>query len=223
MTLAVSVTSLYAADRIWGHHGARAVDQQLAQLDQERSALKNLSRSLKAERVQMQDYRRALAMHTEHSAPVASRVARRPPASAAADAEVDARLDPATPSPASEPPPTMEQLSENLQDTFEEHGDDPAWSRGAEQQIREGFYSSIDGRTSLSSVHCNSTMCRIESDHDDMASFQTFAEGTVLNPGNGLWNGAIFTAVVDGEDDDRSVTALTFIAREGEPLPGVAS
>lgn len=41
-------------------------------------------------------------------------------------------------------------------------------------------------------------------------------------PGGGLWNGPIFTSVVQGEDDGGPVTAVTFVGREGEGLPGVA-
>ncbi|MEM9458689.1 MAG: hypothetical protein AAGF11_31220 [Myxococcota bacterium] len=222
VTLAVCVTGLYVADRVQGHHGARAMEQQLAKLEAERGVLKTLARSLESERVKMQDYRRAVTKHATHSAPAVDRGVSRSLDMVATSPEADAPAGGAEPLPPPEPPPTMEQMSEVLQDDFEAHGDDPAWSRGAEQQVLDSFHVSVDERTSLSSVRCNGAMCRIESDHDDMASFRGFAEDTVMAPDNGLWNGAIFTAVVDGGDDGQPVTAVTFIAREGEALSGVA-
>ena len=74
---------------------------------------------------------------------------------------------------------------------------------------------------SLASVECSRTMCRVESDHADMASFRGFAEDSLLGSEGGLWNGAVFTSVVEGREDGGPVTAVTFVAREGETLAGI--
>lgn len=72
---------------------------------------------------------------------------------------------------ASDPPPpspTTEQIQRGLEQVFEDSDDDPSWSRGAEQHLFDGLDQALDGRTALASVECNGTLCRIESDHDDM-------------------------------------------------------
>ncbi|MCX4244998.1 hypothetical protein [Paraliomyxa miuraensis] len=224
--VAVSFGGLNLADRMWGTPRGRTMERRLNALERERDALAEQTRDLRDEQVRMRDDQRALAWHETRSATAAPDrgVAIRPrasssPGSAPERSIDDPRVATAEPAP---PPPTTEQLQQGLEQVFDEGDDDPAWSRGAEQQLRDGLHQALDGRTAVASVECNGTVCRIESDHDDMASFRGYAEDTLLGSDRELWKGAIFTSVVEGDEHGGPVTAVTFVAREGEALPGIA-
>lgn len=224
LVLATSFGGLVLADRVWGSPEGHDLEQRLARLEQERAALGELSRSLRGERARMQDDRRVMAWNRERSSanhgvlaqPLGDPSAR---TSASADEPTQAWVEPREAPP---PPPTMEEVQEDLEQVFVDRTDDPAWSRDAEQRVLDGLHSKIDERTELASVECNGTLCRVESDHDDMSSFRDFAENTVLGSSGELWRGAVFTSVVEGAEGGGSVTAVTFMAREGESLPGIS-
>ncbi|MCA9655031.1 MAG: hypothetical protein H6712_27370 [Myxococcales bacterium] len=224
LALAVCMGGLYLADRSWGSADGRdALEARLAKLEQEGSSYADRAQALDAERTRMQDERRILAWNEERSSARGSDrgIALESGAAPSRGGGDERASSSAEPTEAPAPPPTTEQMQLGLEEQFEGDADDPAWSRSAEQRVLDGLGPRLGEHGSLASVECSRTMCRVESDHADMASFRGFAEDSLLGSEGGLWNGAVFTSVVEGREDGGPVTAVTFVAREGETLAGI--
>jgi len=109
------------------------------------------------------------------------------------------------------------ELAESLDRKFATEQVDRDWAGQAAEEAKRALTSQIDGGSSVRRVECRSTWCRIETFHADLAAFRGFARESLLGRERQLWNGAISATVRD--ESESGVTAVTFISREGHPMP----
>ncbi|EDM74096.1 hypothetical protein PPSIR1_16190 [Plesiocystis pacifica SIR-1] len=225
VALSLILGGLLAADRLIGTPQSRELERRLAELETHSEALDERGQALAAERAQTRERQRALDWSERRPLSASpSRATSRLPQAGPLDAPAsgEALMDQErqqAPAPAA---PSTEQMQLSLEQVFEDSSDDPSWSRPTEAALRDSFFATLDERSAVATIECSASLCRVESDHDDLASFRGFAEDGLLGDSDSFsWRGPMFTSIVDGEDGG-PVTAVTFLAREGEPLPGVA-
>jgi hypothetical protein len=68
-------------------------------------------------------------------------------------------------------------------------------------------------------VGAGRAICRLETGHKDRASYVKFIRTAFIQSSKLLWNGASFSASLN--DDPHEGLMVTYIAREGVPLPHV--
>ncbi|HEX8111691.1 MAG TPA: hypothetical protein VF516_28365 [Kofleriaceae bacterium] len=113
--------------------------------------------------------------------------------------------------------PDVPQLAAQIDGKFAQETVDPAWSAGAEYQLRQALERTPSPGTTLASISCRRSLCRVESLHTSLEAFQQYVESSYLADGRPLWNGA-FTSLVT-EQSDTQVKAVSFVAKEGSELP----
>jgi hypothetical protein len=113
--------------------------------------------------------------------------------------------------------PDVPELAAQIDGKFTQETVDPAWSAGAEHQLRQVLESTPPPGTTLASVSCRRTLCRVESLHTSLEAFHQYVESSYLADDRPLWNGA-FTALVTEQSETR-VRAVSFIAKEGSEIP----
>jgi hypothetical protein len=120
--------------------------------------------------------------------------------------------------PAEPRPVDMAEVSERIQGVFAQQGTDAQWTARASQTAREKLSSALPERSSLRTLECRSSMCRIETEHDDMAQMQQFMEEAFMDPQKRPWNGGFFAMPVSDPDTGK-VVVVSYLAREDEELP----
>ncbi|WP_437512649.1 hypothetical protein [Sorangium sp. So ce1099] len=123
-----------------------------------------------------------------------------------------------SPTPAEPRPVDMAAVSARIQDVFTQQGTDAQWTARASQTAREKLSSALPDRSSLRTVECRSSMCRIETEHDDMAQMQQFMQEAFMDPQKRPWNGGFFAMPVSDPDTGK-VVVVSYLAREDEELP----
>ncbi|MCC6555188.1 MAG: hypothetical protein IT372_19660 [Polyangiaceae bacterium] len=119
------------------------------------------------------------------------------------------------------PPLTDEDMRTAIEDIFAADAQDPIWSAEAQRRAQRGLTRALpEGSTALS-VRCGGSMCRIETQHHSMDDYRRFVERAFLDSTTSLWNGGMFSSVVDGSDGGE-VTVVSYLARDGQPLPVVS-
>jgi len=115
-------------------------------------------------------------------------------------------------------PPTEAEFVAQLETKFQAEVRDPAWSEQAIATATRALANDLlPSGSRVESVDCRRNLCRVESSHDNMAAFKSFVESSLLSRQKKLWNGAFSAEVI--AQSESGVQALTFITREGEPLP----
>jgi len=109
------------------------------------------------------------------------------------------------------------ELAQSLDRKFAAEPVDRQWAGQAAEEAKRALVSQIDSDSSVRGVECRSTWCRIETFHASLDAFKGFTKESLLGRQRQLWNGAISSTV--REDSDSGVTAVTFISREGHPMP----
>jgi hypothetical protein len=94
------------------------------------------------------------------------------------------------------------------------------WTREAQSTAQRKLAAMPSLSSSVRSVECRSSMCRIETVHQDAKSYRQFVETAFLNPETKLWNGGFF-ATLAGDHQDGSLAVVSYLARDGEGLPPV--
>ncbi|WP_437554868.1 hypothetical protein WME97_22800 [Sorangium sp. So ce367] len=147
------------------------------------------------------------------------------PAPAAPPAEAPAAPAPEPPGEENESAPTVERraaalaaVRERLEDTFTQQGTDARWSAEAREAAREKLSAALPDTSSLRSIECRSSMCRVETVHQDFEQYEQFVRSTFMNPQEALWRGGFFTLPVNDPREGELVT-VAYVGREGAPLP----
>ncbi|WP_437669358.1 hypothetical protein [Sorangium sp. So ce131] len=126
--------------------------------------------------------------------------------------------EPEGPAAAEQRTATMAEVSERLQDVFAGEGIDAQWTAAARETARDKLSAALPDSSSLRSLECRSSMCRIETEHADLEQFQRFVQGAFMDPQKKPWNGGFFAMPVSDPSDGK-VVVVSYLAREGEPLP----
>ena len=178
------------------------------ELDQLRGSVRSVAQSLQDtdRAVAQQAAVRFRAAPADPSAPPAAAPSAPPPA------------DPAPPASAAEParpsidPPT---LRAHLGARFEAQTTDPAWSGTARLMIQSKLAAVLPSPSTLRSVECKETMCRIEMVYDDLAQYPAVLRR--MTPEALPWNGTLFSSAIS-DPSAVPVTFVAFLSREGQEL-----
>jgi hypothetical protein len=103
---------------------------------------------------------------------------------------------------------------------FVKEAEDRAWAPEARHGIEEKLTGALPDGSSVSSVSCRSTMCRVETVHADVGHYGEFVRHAFLNPAAQVWTGPGFSMVM-GEPGSGKLVTVAFLARPGSNLPPV--
>jgi hypothetical protein len=104
-----------------------------------------------------------------------------------------------------------------LGNTFEAERVDPAWSFQATRDATRALSTAAPPGSTLGKIECRTNLCRVESTHENLEAFKAYVDASYMSRERTIWNGG-FTAMVTARSAT-GVTAVTFIAREGQGVP----
>ena len=124
----------------------------------------------------------------------------------------------APPAAADEVPPA--QIVVGIDAAFYRQPARTAWGKDAAALVAEALSRRPAVGTTVAGIDCRQTMCRIEAVHPDLEVYRSFVMALMRGrsqPG-GVWNGAVNSQAVSVAPG--AVRTVTFLAREGTPVPG---
>lgn len=119
---------------------------------------------------------------------------------------------------AAPPAPEPAELKSRLDTVFASEGADPSWTPEAKRTVGSRLTAVLPETSSVRGVDCHTSMCRIETSHQDMESYKQFVQGAFMSPETRIWNAGFFSSP-PMPDERGEMTATVYLAREGEPLP----
>lgn len=142
------------------------------------------------------------------------------PAHAPAPAAKETPTEP--PHAAAEKPRPLEptEVRDRLEGRFSQERAEPKWSTEAQQLAETRLPATLPPSSSLRSVDCRGSMCRIETSHQDLEHYRQFVHKAFLTPATHLWNGGFFSTLID-DPGSGTMVAVAFLGRDGEALPNV--
>jgi hypothetical protein len=115
--------------------------------------------------------------------------------------------------------PTHQEAVAQIDARFNGEPAHAAWGQQVAPLATKVFRSRLPEGSSLTDVDCRETLCRVVMKHASMDTYRQLVESTLGARDSGLWNGGISSIVT--EQSPTSVTTVTFIAREGMPVPAI--
>ncbi len=112
-----------------------------------------------------------------------------------------------------------ERIAQALDTRFGAEAVDPAWADGAAREAARAISADLPEGTTLEKVECRKSMCRVETVHENTGAFRSFVTDALLSHDRQLWNGGITSSL--RETTDSGVTAVTYIAKDGEAIPAI--
>jgi hypothetical protein len=144
------------------------------------------------------------------------------PAAASAAPRIAEQPAPAEdPSHAGPPPLDVIETRDQLEASFLRQHGDVRWSGEAQRTAATRLSAILPETSKLQSLECRASMCRIETAHQGLESYQLFVRNAFMNPETKLWNGGFFTMQLDDPVNGKLVT-VSYLARDGEELAIVA-
>jgi hypothetical protein len=122
--------------------------------------------------------------------------------------------EPAAPTRPAEPADVRRHFEEVFASESAGAGEANTARNSAETRLR----NLLPRGSSLNSVRCGVSMCRIDSDHETIAAYNEFVEKALIDPATQLWNAA-FVSVPSPDAANGRVAFVAFIARPGASLP----
>jgi hypothetical protein len=137
---------------------------------------------------------------------------------------------PAAPSqPAPEVPPSPvaqpakqhsgAEITDHYDAAFTVENADASWAADARRQAETRLKAILPEGSSVRSVDCRSSMCRIETSYGDRAQLSQFMRTAFSSPASGIWNAPMYSHLVS--DEGGQVVVVSFLAREGHALPSM--
>lgn len=93
------------------------------------------------------------------------------------------------------------------------------WSRTAVQRARERLPGAVPPGSEVVEVECRGELCRLESRHRDLASFEQYVEAVFFQARTQLWNGGFYAHLDDPPEGGGARRAVAFLAADGKALP----
>jgi hypothetical protein len=94
------------------------------------------------------------------------------------------------------------------------------WAEERAQTLTTRLQLALSTSSVLRNIECHSSMCRLETLHDNRTSFNRFMSSAFENFDTKLTTGGS-VSMIQGRTDDGKMDVITYIAAEGEPLPGI--
>lgn len=114
--------------------------------------------------------------------------------------------------------PDGHEYTAQLEDKFRTEAPDPNWSQKATGDATRALARNLTPGSRLGTVECRIDLCRVETTHDDLTAYQTFTHEVLGSAHEKLWNAGISTQVINMQSRS-NLTAITFIAKEGQEMP----
>jgi hypothetical protein len=108
-----------------------------------------------------------------------------------------------------------EAMADHLESSFFHEGPDHEWAELARRSIQEKVVSLLPEGSSIRSLECQSTLCRMELIHGNNETYRQFQHRQFQD--GPLWKGASVTRTEKGPRDGEILT-VSYFAREGYPL-----
>jgi len=124
---------------------------------------------------------------------------------------------PAAAAPATAPPSSA-QVRDRLDEVFHAESIDAAWSHTAVRTLEAKLAPLLPARSTVRSVDCRGSLCRIETSHAGVDEYRDFVQHAFLGRTE-LWNAGFFTNVVADPVPGQPVITVAYLAREGQSLP----
>jgi hypothetical protein len=118
--------------------------------------------------------------------------------------------------PASKPAITDQDVQTGLSAGFQSEVVDTTWAPAAARTIQGDFSRALSANSSIESVECRQSLCRIQTVHSDVDTYRTFAYGALTSAAN-EWSGARYMHLQETLPDGR-VRSVAYAAREGADL-----
>jgi hypothetical protein len=122
--------------------------------------------------------------------------------------------------PAAEPgEPTEREIRDSYARIFDHAEALTPWSRTAVQRARERLPGAVPPGSEVVEVECRGELCRLESRHRDLASFEQYVEAVFFQARTQLWNGGFYAHLDDPLEGGGARRAVAFLAADGKALP----
>jgi hypothetical protein len=139
---------------------------------------------------------------------------------AATSARTDAEQPSATTAAAAVEPAPSEALAppepidpgEHLQSAFAGQPTDAAWASATEAHIAQRLRASVPSAR-VQAIECHASLCRVETVHADAAAYGEFVSSIKR-----IWSGDAYSDEPT-EGAQGQLVVVSYLAREGEPLP----
>ena len=111
------------------------------------------------------------------------------------------------------------ELRERYEATFARDKQDTEWALRAKNILEAKLPSLLPAGSSVRSFECRASICRLETAHQNLDSYTQFIHVAFLGSSRQLWNSATYSTPLNGDPKDGLL--VTYISREGQPLPEV--
>jgi hypothetical protein len=118
------------------------------------------------------------------------------------------------------PTPSSQEFRDRFQAFFRSEAVDSSWNWIAADAVTKGVQAVLPAGSTIRSVECRGTLCRIETSHADVEAFRTWAHNAFLKRETRVGTSGFFASVVGEPNPGNPVVAVAYLAREGKQLPG---
>jgi hypothetical protein len=114
---------------------------------------------------------------------------------------------------------TSQDLLDHYDVAFATENVDSEWAVRARRIAEERLKADLPTGSSVRSIDCRTSMCRIESSHADRGSYAQFARQSFQDPATSIWNcGSFSTIVNDDSQPGSAVMVVSYVSRDGTNL-----
>jgi hypothetical protein len=143
-----------------------------------------------------------------------------PPVIAAAPPSAGVTVAPPSPPVAAPQGPSASEVRDNLEIAFGGDHRDSIWSGADQRRTTQKLEGALPEGSSLKSLDCRASICRVETSHADLAHYKTFVRTAFMNPTTQIWNApSVSMRMSDVDTPGAALVTVSYIAREGQDLP----
>ena len=116
------------------------------------------------------------------------------------------------------PPKPQTELRQELEFAFQQDRGDPRWSAADKRTALDKLTASLPEGSSIRSVECHETMCRVDSLHADMQAYRAYAHSTFIDSKDPAFAGGGIVMRIPSPDGQGPIQMVSYVSRNG-PLP----
>ncbi len=108
--------------------------------------------------------------------------------------------------------PRVADWAARAEEAFATEGVDAGWARDAERSIEQAVGDLLPAGSRLRVVSCRETLCRVETEHAELAAVEQFKTDAIVGP-SPLWRGALYASQADTPEGGGVISL--YLVREG--------
>jgi hypothetical protein len=109
------------------------------------------------------------------------------------------------------------EIRDRLEEAFVMDHGASEWVGASKQEALQKLTHALPQGSRLRSFECHERVCRIESSHQNQASYRQFVGTAFMAPTTQLWNGGFYSAIETSRDGE--IMSVTYLAQAGQNLP----